>query len=113
MAAISTVPLYTAQNPGWNYEALPYSIDDLPAPLPPRSEKLPWERKEALEKERQEHNVAETQKAYDEAARQKGTVLHLYLHSRWASCSSRRLLQQHGRSCEASLGQAQVLASLR
>ena len=73
MAAISTVPLYTAQNPGWNYEALPYSIDDLPAPLPPRSEKLPWERKEALEKERQEHNVAETQKAYDEAARQKGT----------------------------------------
>jgi hypothetical protein len=59
------------QHPGWNYEAQPYETHELPAPLPPRSDKLPWERKEAMEKERQEHNIAQTQKAYDEAARQK------------------------------------------
>lgn len=74
MAAISTgtSPLYTAQNPGWNYEAIAYDANELPQPLPARNDLLPWERKERTEQERYAKQATETQRAYDDAARQKG-----------------------------------------
>jgi len=73
MAAISTgtTPLYTAQHPGWNYEPIAYDMHELPQPLPARNDLLPWERKERTEQERHTRQYTETQRAYDNAARQK------------------------------------------
>ena len=79
MAAISTAtsPLYTAQHPGWNYEAISYAMDELPTPLPARTDRLPWERKELAEQEKQTRQITETQRAYDAAARQKGAAIFI------------------------------------
>lgn len=109
MAAISTgtSPLYTAQNPGWNYEAIAYDANELPQPLPARNDLLPWERKERTEQQRYDKQATETQRAYDDAARQKGTrgwrSNSLYSHS--SPHSSRWLLQQPLGLDEAALCQ--------